>query len=77
MTTNIKINRSLCHLGEDKIATFKNWVHKLHNLPLNNTSRIKELNTIITTAENKGHSKHQILTEEVMEKQIMPERDTL
>jgi hypothetical protein len=40
------------------MTTFKNWIHRLRKLPLNNTNN-NELNTIISIAENNGYNKKQ------------------
>jgi hypothetical protein len=37
-----------------KMATYKNWLHRLHKLPLNEANKAKERNTIINIAENNG-----------------------
>jgi hypothetical protein len=38
----IVISNSSCHPGEQKMATFKNWLHRLHKLPLNELNKEKE-----------------------------------
>jgi hypothetical protein len=48
------------HPGEHKMATFKNWIYRLHKLPLNEAIKNKELNTVINIAENNGYIKEQI-----------------
>jgi hypothetical protein len=42
------------------MVTNKNWLHRLHKLPLNGINKAKELNTIINIAENNGN-RQQIL----------------
>jgi hypothetical protein len=61
MTMDITICNTTCNPGEQKMATFKNWLQKLHKLPLNDTNKTKELNTVINIAENKGYSMQQII----------------
>jgi hypothetical protein len=43
------------------LSTYKNWLHRLHKLPLNGINKAKELNTIINIAENNGYNRQQIL----------------
>jgi hypothetical protein len=43
------------------MATYKNWLHRLHRLPLNGVNKTKELNTIINIEENNGYNRQQIL----------------
>jgi hypothetical protein len=49
---NIMINNTSCHPQEHKLAAFKNWIHRLLTLPLNENSKKKELKTIINIALN-------------------------
>jgi hypothetical protein len=34
-TTDVTISNTSCHPEEQKMATYKNWLHRLHKLPLN------------------------------------------
>jgi hypothetical protein len=43
------------------MATNKNWLHRLHKLPLNGINKAKELNTFINIVENNGYNRQQIL----------------
>jgi hypothetical protein len=43
------------------MVTYKNWLHRLNKLPLNETNKTKELNTIINIAENNGYNRQQIM----------------
>jgi hypothetical protein len=54
------INNNSCHLTEHKLAAYKNWIHRLLRLPLNENKR-KELNTIINIALNKRYKKDDIM----------------
>jgi hypothetical protein len=58
--TDTTINNS-CHPGEHKMAAFKNWIHTIHKLPLQNANKIKELNTIANIAESNGYNRKQII----------------
>jgi hypothetical protein len=40
------------------IGCFKNWLNKLHTLPLSKTNKTKKLHTIFTMAENNGYKKN-------------------
>jgi hypothetical protein len=60
-TTDTTINSASCHLGEHKMATFKNWLHRMYRLPLSKENREKELNTIIGIVENNGYNGQQII----------------
>jgi hypothetical protein len=42
------------------MAMFKNWLHRLHKLPLSDASKTKEFNTILNIAENNGYNRKQI-----------------
>jgi hypothetical protein len=55
-TTNVMINNNSCHPQEHKLAAFKNWIHRLLTLPLNENS-----NTLINIALNNGYKKNEIL----------------
>jgi hypothetical protein len=52
--TDVTINNTSCHPGEQKMSKFKNWLHRMHNIQLSETNRDKELNTIINIAESNG-----------------------
>jgi hypothetical protein len=58
--TDVTINISSCHPKEHKLAAYKNWMHRLLMLPLNESSKRKELRTIINIALNKGYKKDDI-----------------
>jgi hypothetical protein len=58
--TDITINNTSCHPGEHKMAIFKNWLHRLHKLPLSNPNKTKEFSTILNIAENNGYNRQQI-----------------
>jgi hypothetical protein len=60
-TTDITISNASCHPGEHKMGTFKNWLHRMHNLPLNSANKTKEFSTIISIAENNGYNRQQII----------------
>jgi hypothetical protein len=49
-TTDIAINNTSRNPKEHKLAAFKNWIHRLLMLPLNENSKKIELNTIINIA---------------------------
>ncbi|PNF32319.1 hypothetical protein B7P43_G14024 [Cryptotermes secundus] len=59
-STDTTISNSSCHPKEQKLAAYKNWLHRLAILPLDNVAKSKELNTIINIAENNGYSKELI-----------------
>jgi hypothetical protein len=59
-TTDITINNKSCHPKEQKLATYKNWMHRLLTLPLEEREKNKELNTIISIALNNGYRKEDI-----------------
>jgi hypothetical protein len=61
VTSDITIISASCHPDKRKIATFKNWIHRLNKLPLSKTNRVKKLHTIINIAENDGYNKQQII----------------
>jgi hypothetical protein len=56
-TMDLMINNSSCHPKEYKLATFKNWIHRILMVPLNENNKKKESNTIINTALNNGYKK--------------------
>jgi hypothetical protein len=58
--TDTTINNSSCHPGEHKMAAFKNWIHRIHKLPMQNANKVKELNTIANIAESNGYNRKQI-----------------
>jgi hypothetical protein len=39
--TGITINNNSCHPKEQKLAAYKNWIHRLHTLPLNATTKTR------------------------------------
>jgi hypothetical protein len=49
---DITINNTSHHPKDHKLAAFKNWIHRLTMLALNENSKKKELNTIINIALN-------------------------
>jgi hypothetical protein len=49
-----------CHPREQKLAAYKNWIHRLLTLPLEETAKNKELKTIINIALNNGYRKEDI-----------------
>jgi hypothetical protein len=55
--TDVTINNTSCHLKEHKLAACKNWIHRLLMLPLIESNKKKELNTIINIALNNGYKK--------------------
>jgi hypothetical protein len=60
-TTDVTINNTSCHQNVHKLAAYKNWIHGLLMLLLNESNRRKELNTIINIALNNEHKKDGIL----------------
>jgi hypothetical protein len=59
---DITINNTSCHPTEHKLAAYKNWIHRLLRLPLNENNKRKELNTITNKALNTGYKKDDITT---------------
>jgi hypothetical protein len=59
-TTDITINNRSCHPKERKLAAYKNWIHRLLKLPLEENAKNKELNTIINIALNNGYRREDI-----------------
>jgi hypothetical protein len=57
----VQLFRLCCHAKEQKLAAYKNWIHRLLTLPLNENNKKKELNTIINIELNTVHSKEDIL----------------
>jgi hypothetical protein len=55
-TTDVMTNNNSCHPQENKLAAFKNWIHRLLTLLLNENS-----NAVISTALNNGYKKNDIL----------------
>jgi hypothetical protein len=55
--TDSTINNNSCHPKEQKLAAYKNWIHRLHTLPLNANNKNKEVNTIINIGLNNGYKK--------------------
>ncbi|PNF42671.1 hypothetical protein B7P43_G14273 [Cryptotermes secundus] len=49
-----------CHPKEQKLPAYKNWIHRLLTLPLEENAKIKELNTIINITLNNGYRKEDI-----------------
>jgi hypothetical protein len=58
---DITINSNLCHPKEHKLAAYKNWIHRLFALPLNENNKKKKLNAIINIALNNGCRKEDII----------------
>ena len=59
-TTDITINNKSCHPKEQKLPAYKNWIHRLLTLPLEENAKNKELNTIINIALNNSYRKEDI-----------------
>ncbi|XP_023725557.1 uncharacterized protein LOC111874349 [Cryptotermes secundus] len=59
-STDTTINNKSCHPKEQKLAAYKNWIHRLSILPMDNAAKNKELNIIINIAENNGYNKELI-----------------
>jgi hypothetical protein len=59
-TTDVVMDNNLCHPGELKITIFKSLLHRLQNLPLYETNKAEELNTIITVAKSNEYKNEQI-----------------
>jgi hypothetical protein len=59
--TDIVISNSSCHPGEQKMATFTNWLYRLHKVPLSELNKEKGLNTIINIAKNNRYNRQQIM----------------
>ncbi|XP_023722175.1 uncharacterized protein LOC111872459 [Cryptotermes secundus] len=60
-STDTTIGNNSCHPKEQKLAAYKNWLHRLSVLPLDNAAKSQELNTIINIAKNNGYSKDLIM----------------
>jgi hypothetical protein len=60
-TTDVTINNKSCHPREQTPVAYKNWIHRLLTLPLEETAKNKELNTIINIALNNGYKKEDII----------------
>jgi hypothetical protein len=58
-TAATAVNNAYCRPGVHKMATFKNGIHRLHKLPLNETNINKEFNSIVNIPENNGYRKEQ------------------
>jgi chromosome segregation and condensation protein ScpB len=58
---DVTINYTSCHLKGHKLAAYKSWIHKLLMLPLNQSNKKKEMNTIMNIALNNGCKKNDIL----------------
>jgi hypothetical protein len=56
-TTDVTINNESRHPREQKLEAYKNFIHRLLTLPLEETAKNKELNTIINIALNNGYRK--------------------
>jgi hypothetical protein len=50
--TDITINKNSCHPKEHKLAAYRSWIHRLRVLPISETKRQHELNTILNIALN-------------------------
>jgi hypothetical protein len=61
VTSDITIVSASCYSDKYKMATFKNWMHRLNKLSLSKTNRVKELHTITNITENDGYNKQQII----------------
>jgi hypothetical protein len=59
--TDITINSNSCHPKEHKLAAYKNWIHRLSTLPLNENNKKKEIITIINVPLNNGYRKEYIV----------------
>jgi hypothetical protein len=59
-TTNLTINNKSCHPKEHKLAAYRSWLHRLLKLPLDESAKNKELNTITNIAVNNGYNKEDI-----------------
>jgi gluconate kinase len=77
-TTDTAINNTSCHPKEHKLVAFKNWIHRLLMLPLNENSKKIELNTIINIAITNRYKKNDILIlcNQLKHKQNNKEKDT-
>jgi uncharacterized FlaG/YvyC family protein len=60
-TTDVTINNKSCHPREQKLAAYKNWIHRLLTLPLEEKTKNKELNTIINISLNNGYRKEDFI----------------
>ena len=60
-TTDTTINKKSCHPQEHKLTTYKNWLHRITILPLDNAAKKKELNIITNIAINNGYKKDDIM----------------
>jgi hypothetical protein len=58
---DVTINNTPYNPKEHKLAANKNWIHRLLKLPLNESNKRKEPNTIINIALNNGHKKDDIM----------------
>jgi hypothetical protein len=58
---DITMNNTSCHPKEYKLAAYKHRIHRLLMLPLNESSKRKELITVINIALNNGYKKNDIL----------------
>jgi hypothetical protein len=67
-TTDIAISNAPCHCDEHKMATFKNWIHRLNQLPTRQS--------IMNVARNNGYNKQQVIELYNLEKQKR-HKDTL
>jgi hypothetical protein len=59
--SDITIDSRSCHPQEQKLATYKNWLHRLIKLPLEKPAIDSELNTIINIATNNGYTEEIII----------------
>jgi hypothetical protein len=59
-TTDLTINNKSCHPKEHKLTAYRNWIHRLLKLPLDESARNKKFNTITNIAVNNGYNKEDI-----------------
>jgi hypothetical protein len=59
--TDITINCNSCHAKEQKLAAYKNWIHRLLTLPLKENNKKQKLNTVINIALNNRYRKEDIV----------------
>jgi hypothetical protein len=59
--TDITINKNYCHPKEHKPAAYRSCIHRLRDLPISETNRQHELNTILNIALNNGYKTQGIM----------------
>jgi hypothetical protein len=59
-TAGVIIHNNSCHYKEQKLAAYKNWIHRLLTLHLTENNKNKKLNTVINIAINNGYKKEDI-----------------